>query len=238
MCNFSVRIKQKINHIIFGAFGFDAVSSTKIVERGDLKRLGSRYGGWVVPSSLLSKDSICYCAGCGEDISFDLELIEVYKCNVFAFDPTPRSAEYVLTNTIDNSKYHFCKLGLWNKRARLKFYAPKNINHVSHSLLNLQKTKGSIQVEVDSLKNIMKRNGHTYLDLLKLDIEGAEYKVLNSISSNNIDIKVLCVEFDEMFNPLDEGYIQRINDSINKLTKFGYIMVFNEGNGNYTFVKE
>ena len=34
-------------------------------------------------------------------------------------------------------------------------------------------------VDVDTIKNIIDRNGHDHIDLLKMDIEGAEINVLN-----------------------------------------------------------
>jgi hypothetical protein len=40
-----------------------------------LERLGSDYGGWYVPIDRLAPHSICYLAGVGEDITFDLALI-------------------------------------------------------------------------------------------------------------------------------------------------------------------
>ena len=33
--------------------------------------------------------------GCGEDISFDLGLIEMFDCDVYGFDPTPKSIDFV-----------------------------------------------------------------------------------------------------------------------------------------------
>jgi hypothetical protein len=48
----------------------------RIRSRDDLVRLGSKYGGWIVPATLVRPDSVCYCVGVGEDISFDLALIE------------------------------------------------------------------------------------------------------------------------------------------------------------------
>lgn len=39
--------------------------------------------------------------------------------------------------------------------------------------------------------------GHTQVDLLKLDIEGAEYEVLHSVLKEGIAIKMICVEFDQ-----------------------------------------
>ncbi len=84
----------------------------------------------------------------------------------------------------------------------------------------------------------MHKNGHTHLDLLKLDIEGAEYKVVNSIIEDKLDIKILCVEYDECFNPLDTNYRDRIKESVTSILQFGYSLVYAQGNGNYTFVKE
>ena len=37
--------------------------------------------------------------------------------------------------------------------------------------------------------------GHDHLDLLKLDIEGAEYEVLDSLAAEGIRSRILCVEF-------------------------------------------
>ncbi|NJL16280.1 MAG: hypothetical protein HC938_02870 [Nitrospira sp.] len=53
-------------------------------------KIGTGYGGWFVPTGLLSDQSLCYGVGAGEDISFEVELINRYKCEVHCFDPTPR----------------------------------------------------------------------------------------------------------------------------------------------------
>lgn len=186
---------------------------------------------------MLNADSICYCAGCGEDISFDLGLIDLIGCQVFAFDPIPRAIDYVGVVAAGNPKYHFFSVGLWDKQASLRFFAPKNSSHVSHSLLNLQKTDQYICVNVKRLSCLMKELGHNRIDLLKIDVEGAEYKVLNSILEDGLDVKVLCVEYDECFNPLDAKYKHRVKSSVSSLIRHGYSLVCSQGNGNYTFIK-
>jgi FkbM family methyltransferase len=234
------RITNLSNRIISEMFklgGKDWLTSTKIHGRKDLKLLGSKYGGWVIPTALFDSQSICYCVGCGDDISFDLELINKFNCNVFGFDPTPKAIEYVKGLVANNPKYILTEVGLWDKEDTLKFYVPKNPNHISHSLTNLQKTEDYIQVKVKRLKEIMKENGHEKLDLIKLDIEGAEYRVLESIINDNLDIKIICVEYDECFAALDNQYKSRIRSSVNSLLKYGYSMVCSQGNGNYTFIK-
>ena len=68
----------------------------------------------MVPISLLRKSSICYCAGVGEDITFDISLIESVGCEVFAFDPTPRAAEHVGLAAAGVEQFHFYPVGLWS----------------------------------------------------------------------------------------------------------------------------
>ena len=43
----------------------------------------------------------------------------------------------------------------------------------------------------------MKEPGHDRVDLLKLDIVGAEYEVLKSIIEDHVDVKVVCVKFNQ-----------------------------------------
>ena len=236
------QIPRKIIRKLLGyydkLFGIDPISRVKISGRDDLKEIGTQYGGWIVPTSLFNEDSICYCAGCGEDISFDLGLNDYFQCEVYGFDPTPRAIQYVRSVTDQNPKYHFFEVGLWDKEDTLKFFVPQNAEHVSHSLLNIQKTEEYISVKVNRLSSLMKELNHHRIDLLKIDIEGAEYKVIQSIIEDVIDIKVICVEFDECFNPLDTKYNDRIRLSINSLISFGYSLVCVQGKGNYTFVKD
>jgi len=53
--------------------------------------------------------------------------------------------------------------------------------------------------------------------MLKLDIEGEKYKVLDNIVNDGIDIKDICVEYDECFNKIDGDFKQRIRTSVKKL---------------------
>lgn len=234
---FFAKSRKRLEFYSLRFVGIDRLTGLKITRRGDLRSIGTKYGGWVIPASLFDAQSVCYCVGCGEDISFDLGLIERFGCEVYAFDPTPRAVKYVAEHAGQNHKYHFSEVGLWDKHEILKFYAPKDPKHVSHSLLNLQGTQEFIEVEVKPLKTIMQANSHSKLDLLKLDIEGAEYRVLDSVLADNLDVSVICVEYDEYFSPLDENYLTRIKGSMEKLMAAGYALVFTQGNGNYTFLK-
>ena len=217
--------------------GFDTLTNLPIKRVKALKRLGSTYGGWVIPHSTIHPGAICYCAGAGEDITFDLALANDFACEVFTFDPTPRAISHVQRVAKFCKRLTFRAIGLWDSEQVLKFYAPLDPSHVSHSALNLQRTDTWFEAPCRPVADIMRELGHAKIDLLKLDVEGAEYRVLDSILENGIYPTVLCVEFDEAYNPLDSNFKNRIRIAAAKLRDSGYELVAARGRANYTFLR-
>lgn len=160
-----------------------------------LQGLGRGDGAWVVPIDLIGPGSICYCVGVGADISFDVELAK-RGANVFCFDPTPRSIEYMKHAEYDRERITFKPIGVWRENAELKFYAPMTSTSVNYSTRNIHGTSEYFVADCRRLIDVMKQLGHDRLDLLKLDIEGSWYEVLQDVIELKIPIKVLCVEFD------------------------------------------
>ncbi|MBX3329770.1 MAG: FkbM family methyltransferase [Nitrospira sp.] len=222
------------------------------------QKLGTRYGGWFVPNGLLSSRSLCYGVGAGEDISFEIELINRYGCEVHCFDPTPRAQRHVdqlhrntingLPTSINDSvdlyykidpgnlaRLHFHAIGLWSQDRLMRFYAPADPAHVSHSIVNLQHTTDYFEAHCQTLKTVMQTLGHSDLSLLKLDVEGAEYEILASLLDGDIRPAVLCVEFDEGYNALDEEYLTRIVNMVSRVKTGGYRLTYVDG-WNATFV--
>jgi len=161
---------------------------------------GTHYGGFYVNSKLINSNSIIYSFGIGEDISFDLSLIEKHGCNVFGFDPTPKSIDWINNQKIPEN-FHFYDYGLSNETGTIGFYLPKNVKHVSGSLIvngnvNMNDT---IHVPVKKFSDILLELNHDPIDLLKMDIEGTEYDVLEDILLTNVMIKQFAIEFHHRF---------------------------------------
>lgn len=194
-----------------------------------LERLGSDYGGWTVPPSLLGPDSICYCIGVGADATFDVALVERLGCHVFSFDPTPRSIEYMRTLEYDRSRLTFVPVAVWKEDTDLQFYAPRCPDHTSHSTIDLHGTGRSFLAPARSLRSLMSEYGHAQLDLIKLDIEGAWPVVIESMIEKNIIPKILCVEFD---SPTSVRLVHRV---VRRLRTCGLVLTHRELD-NYLFL--
>ena len=70
-----------------------------------------------------------------------------------------------------------------------------------------------------SLSDIISELGHNRIDVLKMDIEGAEYRVLDSILASGIPIDQIVVEFHDRF--FEDGRLKTM-DAVKKLRDHGY----------------
>jgi FkbM family methyltransferase len=195
-----------------------------------LKPLGRGDGTWVVPVDLIHRDSVCYCVGVGVDISFDMELA-ARGAKVFCFDPTPRSIEFMRNLDYDRERINFEPIGIWRENAQLKFYAPMNPDHPNYSTSDIHGTSSFFLADCRRLTDVMRRLGHDHLDLLKLDIEGSWYEVLEDVLDSKIGISILCVEFDTPTSLL------KVTRMIRALRQAGFVPV-NKQRDNYLFVNK
>ena len=194
----------------------------------DLVRLGSDLCGWWLPESILRPGALAYCVGAGEDISFDLALHD-RGMHVVTIDPTPRAQTHVKAVAPKSDRFAFVPVGLWDTATELRFYYPRDPTAAACSILNLQRTSEYFTAKVNTLRKLMDDLGHNHIDVLKVDIEGAEHRVIESFIADGIRPEVLCVEFDQ---PVP---LRRVLRSIRLVQRSGYRLVRIEL-WNYTFV--
>ncbi|MDP2157749.1 MAG: FkbM family methyltransferase [Nitrospirota bacterium] len=182
--------------------------------------LGTDYGGWCICPEKITSASVLYSLGVGEDISFDSAMIEKYALQVFAFDPTPRSIAWVKGQDLPEN-FCFNDFGIASCNGTAMFYPHPNPKHVSHTVLTRRKCGGQgIEVQFRKLKTAMDMLGHTKIDILKMDIEGSEYEVIDDLLTSGIEVGQPLVEFHhEKFKNIGVSHTKK---SIEKLRKSGY----------------
>ncbi|MDR0569419.1 MAG: FkbM family methyltransferase [Spirochaetaceae bacterium] len=165
--------------------------------------LGTEYGGFDVCLDLLDskkeRNIIVYSAGVGCDISFDEELMRRYKnIEIYAFDPTPLSINWIKKQRLP-SEYRFIPLGIGSQKGKETMYLPKSYG-VSFTVYDWDiSNQATIEVEMETINGFMKTNGHTFVDILKLDIEGSEFSVLKTMDFTEVSFGQILIEFHDRF---------------------------------------
>jgi len=251
-------LKQLVKSIAVSRAQQDVVPLDKLVY------LGSANHGYHVPADYLTSASVCYCVGAGTDISLDTELAMRFGAQVFIFDPMPYALDHfnALVShtqagqrfTADNDAQGYVysisseelatimygAIGVWDEKKTIKFYVPSRANYAGHSITNLQNTADYLEAPVDKLVNIMRELGHAQIDLLKLEIEGSEYTVIDNVLAENLDVKIILVEYDEFHHRKGLARlaaIRHIEHSTHKLLQAGYKLVHSLSFYKRTFIR-
>ncbi len=197
------------------------------------------YGGFDIANDRMTNGKkIIYSFGIGEDLSFSEDALERWECEVFAFDPTPKSVAYVKSNRlIDNERFHFFETGLSDKDETGHFHLPADDSCVSGSLESYSGVKqNTIEVPLKKLSSIMEELGHDQIDVLKMDIEGTEFRVISNMEPSEMKFQQLCVEVHDRFFMNGEKQLQKM---FYKLSRAGYrIISISKNYEEYTFIRD
>jgi Methyltransferase FkbM domain len=74
-------------------------------------------------------------------------------------------------------------------------------------------------------KSIMNALGHKSVDLLKLNIEGAEYEVMLALFEDQIRPAIICINFDELHTQIDASARGRLRGLVRQFADQGYVSI-------------
>lgn len=165
-----------------------------------VKWFGTEYGGFYLDESRLKPGDNLFSFGVGEDISFDISVSKIINGPVYLFDPTPKSIAFVRNESLP-PHFSFQPIGISDKDERADFFLPKNENNVSGSLSMHKQLDADrkVNVELKKLASILSQLAVKHINILKMDIEGNEYKVLGNIIGEKIFPDQICIEFHNDF---------------------------------------
>ena len=196
---------------------------------------GSTYGGWMVSPERLASDSVIYSFGVGTDASFGLALIRRFGLTVHAFDPTPKAIEFVKSRDMP-AGYVFHDIGIADYDGTATFEAPRIPDWDSYTLMKGEGDRDHVvTATVRRLSSIMQDLGHARIDVLKLDVEGAEYGALADLITSGVDVRQILVEFHHRFKSIG---VRQTTDAVELLRRNGFKIFYVSPNGEeYSFIR-
>lgn len=164
----------------------------------DVDNVAISEGGWTYCPQYLNGNSTVYSFGVGDDVSFDINLIRRTGATVHAFDPTVTLDDLRLVFNLPET-FHFHPWAAAGRDGEIMLYPRVRNGSPSTNMFTLA-AEPEVQslakrVQARTIPSIAATLGHTHIDLIKIDIEGAEYEVLQSLMRSDIRPTQLLVEF-------------------------------------------
>ncbi len=204
----------------------------------DLTDLGdpSESCNWTIRTSRLDSQSVVYSAGVGRDISFEHALADRFGMKILLLDPSPTGLETMRKSEHQRKEFEFMPVALAGHEGELSLSPPGNPEEgswVSETSLSGSGIANAemVTVKCETVSSLMRKFGHTHVDLLKIDIEGAEYGVLEAIMESGVHIHQIAVEFHHGVLP---GIPRSLTiQTLITLYRYGYRIV-HKGGSNHT----
>lgn len=191
----------------------------------DVKLPTQVFPGWAIVPDLLHENDVVYSVGICNDIAFELGVIAQKNVQVFAFDPTPYSVQWINEQTLPSS-FNFYPWAAAGKDGQFYLYPRINnrgkvseVMYTFHS--HKEQRSDGVSVDAFTIESMAKKLGHKNIDLLKIDIEGAEYDVFESLLASDFRPKQILVEFHHRFKGIGKD---KTIQAIKSLRDNGYLI--------------
>lgn len=163
-------------------------------------RYGARSGLWTVATEGLHAGSVVYSFGVGDNLAWELAMVERFGLIVHAFDPTPRSVRWVAEQALPPG-LRFTPVGLAAQDGELALFPPRKATSKNFSI-HPPRTPAwkrtpdpqRVRCPVARLATLTTERGHAHVDVLKLDIEGAELEAVPELLRSGPPVGQLLLE--------------------------------------------
>ena len=171
------------------------------------------------------------------------DLIDEYQDrNILLIEPVPYNYEVLDSEYKNDSKIAICKNAIIDKSKKDFFYYVKKesiaklgkhwasqigsfdknhiLNHKNKRFDIKEDDIETIQIEFITFDDLIQKYSIKSIDKLQIDVEGAEYKILNSINFHKIEINKILFESKHFDGTFVEG--KKLQEIEEKLKSYGY----------------
>lgn len=150
------------------------------------------------------------------------QIYEKFKCNIYIIEPIKEFYTQLENKFITNKNIHYKQVGIGTKNEN---YMVKSINSDATRLV--KDSTGNISIDLKTLEDLMSEFKINNIDLLQINIEGAEYDILENWIDTKIIEKIKTIQI--QFHNFQEipNYIDRRDNIRNNLLKLGFKEKFN-----------
>ena len=215
----------------------------------ELVKFGSDYGGWLVPRNCVAtaelSGGLLISAGIGFDVTFDISLYE-RNFSIIAIDPGVESCRFARKELPDRVKVKIINKALWKFSGLNSFFQLNNGGNLVYKLNKGSSSKSQVLLDCITLDEIISDDFikvHKNNLILKLDIEGAEIDLIDSVLALNIDFQFIAMELDSLALMPFLSLIKRISTillirkKLKQMKSRGYSLIKND-NFNFYWINK
>ena len=165
----------------------------------------------------LNEKSVVFDVG-GYKGEFAGDIFCKYNATIYVFEPIQSFFQIIKNKFVNNQKVKIFNFGLAGKDEAMQISMSDNSSSV------FLKTEDSETIQLKSIVNFIQQNNIQSVDLIKLNIEGGEYELLEALIENNLIgiFKNIQVQFHDFL--LDDGKerMHKIQENLSKTHQITY----------------
>ena len=177
----------------------------------DVIRVGNQGdGGYIIPRVLLQEVEFLVSLGVSNDWTFDRHFKEINKkLTIHAYDHTISQRKFLNSLAINSLKFVLGKVHFTEILKSLKTLVGYKIFFQGNNVHYIERVHSRVDEKVDvTIDTIMQRTGSASV-FLKIDIEGAEYRILSELDQYSTKILGLVIEFHDTW-PFRDVFISKM----------------------------
>ena len=192
---------------------------------GKARRMGIAYKhpGYIYKDTF-TNDSVVVDVGCADDPDFSIHMIGKYGLKAFGIDPTKKHEQsLVKLEQQYEGNFKHVPVAVSAREGTITFH--ESVENMSGSVLtdhtNIMRDEvNSYDVESVTLKSLVDRIDTSNVELIKLDIEGAEYDLLKEVKKEDLaPFKQIYIEF---HHHCTKHTIEETMQIVQLIESFGY----------------